>query len=89
MNDISEHDITAQQRMFDLAMETYKERDRIRQGLWKKYAPKDQLIQAKIKIERCIQDMEVGDGKEVVSEGPDIMNYTAFAMRQVANNEHD
>jgi hypothetical protein len=68
-----------------IALEVYRERDSIRQGLWKKYEAKDQLLQAKVKIERCLHALEedVNTPEEVTREGPDIINYTIFAMRLV------
>jgi len=63
------------------AMVTYKERDAVRQGLWKQYAAEDQLRQAQIKIERCLQSLKVGRPHDVSKEVPDIINYTIFAAR--------
>lgn len=65
-------------------MHVYEQRDGIRQGLWKEYTPHDQLVQAKIKIERCLQALKLGRPQDVIDEAPDIINYTAFAARQCA-----
>lgn len=65
-------------------MRVYEERDAIRQGLWKDYHPEDQLVQAKIKIERCLQALKLNRPEDVMSEVSDILNYTTFAARQCA-----
>jgi len=64
----------------------YEERDGVRQGLWKDYTARDQLVQAKIKIERCISSLDKHhpDAHEhILSETPDIINYTIFAERKI------
>lgn len=88
---MDEQDRERHQSVFDLAMGVYAERDAVRQGLWKQYEAHDQLVQAKIKIERCIQALRLGRPQDVIKETPDIINYTIFAARQCDGMEdrHD
>jgi hypothetical protein len=77
-------ELTRQRQVFDLAIGIYEERDQIRQGLWKDYTARDQLHQAKIKIERCLRSLEIGGEDQeahILKEVPDIINYVAFAHR--------
>jgi hypothetical protein len=81
---VNEQDRQEHTSVFDAAMRVYEERDAVRQGLWKDYRPEDQLIQAKIKIERCLQALKLRRPLDVIHEVPDILNYTIFAARQCA-----
>jgi hypothetical protein len=71
---------------YSRALNKYAERDEVRQGLWKDYDARDQLVQAKIKIERCISLLEKRHPeaqKYILEETPDIINYTIFAERKI------
>jgi hypothetical protein len=82
----TEQDLSLHEGVFNRAKLIYEERDKLRQGLWKDYAARDQLVQAKIKIERCLSLIEnTPDGWEdhLLGETPDIINYTIFAERKI------
>jgi hypothetical protein len=84
-----ERAIQQQQDVFDRAIRVYAERDAVRMGLWMDYLPRDQIVQAKLKIERCLSLLEKkpeGWEQEVRKEIPDILNYAAFADRLITGD---
>jgi hypothetical protein len=81
--------IEQQKEVFQRALMVYIDRDEVRQGLWMEYTARDQLVQAKLKIERCLSLLEKkpeGYPGEIQKEVPDILNYTAFADRLITGN---
>jgi hypothetical protein len=82
----SEEELAVHEGVFNRARLVYEERDKVREGLWKDYTARDQLVQAKLKIDRCISLLEKRhpDAKEhILGETPDIINYTIFAERKL------
>lgn len=82
----TEQELATHEGVFNRAKLVYEERDGLRQGLWKEYSARDQLVQAKIKVERCISLLEKGHPQaeeHILAETPDIINYTIFAERKL------
>jgi hypothetical protein len=82
----TKQELVTHKEVYDRAQAVYQERDAVREGLWKDYSARDQLVAAKIKIDRCISllDKRHPDADEhILSETPDIINYTIFAERKI------
>jgi hypothetical protein len=80
----TEEDFQRHDRVYKEARSIYEERDKVRDGLWKEYTPRDQMVQTKIKVERVLSLLDKqpeGYEEHVLKEMPDIINYAIFATR--------
>jgi hypothetical protein len=71
------------------AFAVHLDREQIRRGLWKQYPALDQFNQIKVKVDRVINSLKLGDElqsaivQNIVEESYDIVNYANFGARIV------
>lgn len=78
-----QHDIDEHIAVFERQMELYVERDTLHQGLWKDYGAADNMLHIRSKFLRAQGLSQRGEHGAAIKELEDLINYSAFFIRNV------
>lgn len=73
--------------IFDRAFQIYKDKSKIRGQMWLEFKPSDKIRELKERIMRIENAYEREQFTAVIEDGIDLINYTAFLIKQVERGQ--